>query len=141
MLTASQLPSVMKKHKCDSIIITCMDFRFQELLDTWIDENFPEFSFDRIALGGACFDFYAVLKQVEISYNLHKIHKVVIVNHEECGAYGPAGTFKRHQHDLFEAERKIEELFPKLDVGVFYMKKTGEVKDLSRTNSRRKKSV
>lgn len=136
--TSSNIPKEMYKHDCDAIVITCMDFRFQKYIEEWEKENLGDFHFDRIALGGACFDFYAILKQIEISYSLHHIKKVVIINHENCGAYGEAGTYERHVHDLSEAERKIERLYPNLDVETYYMGMDGSMEEISRTHPRNK---
>src|SRR3990172_8777477 len=88
--------SIMNGHTCETAIVTCSDFRFQEYIDNRIAENFPPGSFDRVAIAGGVFDFEYVLKQIEISKRLHHIKKVVLINHEDCGAYGEAGTPEKH---------------------------------------------
>lgn len=87
-----------------------------------------------MGLAGGIFDFYTVLRQVEISNYLHQIKKVILINHEDCGAYGKEGTFERHKRDLEEAERKIEALFPHLDVATFYLSLKGEFQEIYKTN-------
>ena len=121
-------------HIADAIVITCIDFRFQEYIDNWLQKEFKKYTFDRVGLAGGIFDFYTVLKQVEISNRLHSIKKVVLINHEDCGAYGKEGTFKRHKSDLEEAERKIEAIFPHLDVATFYLTLKGEFQEISGTH-------
>lgn len=121
-------------HIADAIVITCIDFRFQEYIDEWLKTNFTKYLFDRVGLAGGIFDFYTVLKQIEISNRLHQIKKVVLINHEDCGAYGKEGNFKRHKQDLIDAERKIEAIFPHLDVATFYLTMKGEFKEISKTN-------
>src|SRR3990167_6831918 len=103
-------------HLADAIVITCIDFRFQQYIDDWLKQNFKKYMFDRVALAGGVFDFYSILRQVEISQRLHQTKKVILVNHQDCGAYGKEGTFKRHRDDLTEAERKLEALYPDIDV-------------------------
>jgi carbonic anhydrase len=71
---------------------------------------------------------------VEISNRLHKIKKVILINHEDCGAYGEAGNYQRHKSDLKEAERKIEALFPDLDVETYYLHLDGRFEKMSMTN-------
>ncbi|MFZ5910438.1 MAG: carbonic anhydrase [Chloroflexota bacterium] len=124
----------MSGHTTDAIVVHCIDFRFQKYLDPWLSEHFGHDNFDRVSLAGGVFDFFAVLRQVEISDRLHKIKKVVLVNHEDCGAYGKEGNYARHKADLEEAERKIEALFPNLDVEIYYLHLDGEFEKLSRTN-------
>ncbi len=124
----------MSVHVTQAIVVHCIDFRFQKYLDAWLLKRFGHDNFDRVSLAGGVFDFYAVLRQIEISDRLHKIKKVVLVNHEDCGAYGKEGTYARHKADLEEAERKIEALFPHLDVETYYLHLDGEFEQLSRTN-------
>ena len=135
-MSDTKIPKEMNKHTCDAIVISCMDFRFQKYIEQWEKDNLEEHTFDRIALGGAVYDFYSILRQVEISHKLHNIKKVVIINHENCGAYGEAGTYERHQHDLAEAERKLEALYPDLDVETYYLHMDGTFEEMSQTESR-----
>jgi carbonic anhydrase len=124
----------MTDHITDAIVVHCIDFRFQRYLDPWLQERFGHGNYDRVSLAGGVFDFYTILKQVEISNRLHKIKKVILVNHENCGAYGPEGNYERHKSDLEEAERKIEALFPNLDVETYYLHLDGRFEKMSRTN-------
>ncbi len=130
----------MTKHTCDSLVITCIDFRFQEIITSWLHKYLGHGQFDRVSVGGSIYDFYTVLKQVEISNRLHSISKVILMNHEDCGAYGVDGTYERHRLDLIEAERKIEALFPHLDVETYYIYLDGTFKEISRTNPRGKRT-
>lgn len=111
----------MNIHSCETIIVTCIDFRFQEYLDNWISENFAPKTFDRVAIAGGVFDFDYVQKQVEISHKLHHIKKVVLINHENCGAYGESGTAEKHAEDLRNARSKIQQEFPNLTVDTYYL--------------------
>jgi carbonic anhydrase len=124
----------MVKHVTGAIVVHCIDFRLQKYLDPWLREHFGHGNYDRVSLAGGVYDFYTILKQVEISDRLHKIKKVILINHEDCGAYGDEGTPERHAGDLHEAERKIEALFPHLDVEIYYMHLTGILENLSQTN-------
>lgn len=124
----------MSDHHCQTCIITCIDFRFQEYINKFIEENFPVKSFDKVSLAGGVFDFETILKQVEISKSLHHINKVLLINHEDCGAYGKSGTFEKHIEDLNAAEKKMEALFPSLDVETYYLHLDGTFEEVSKTN-------
>lgn len=111
----------MSDHACEAVVVTCIDFRFQEYINNWISQNFSPRSFDRVAIAGGVFDFAYVLKQVEISYRLHHIKKVVLINHEDCGAYGETGTAEKHTENLKNAASKVKEQFPELAVDTYYL--------------------
>lgn len=112
----------MSDHSCDAAVITCIDFRFQEYINNWISSNLPAKSFDRVALAGGVFDFDYVLKQISISKRLHNITKVILINHEGCGAYGEAGTAEKHAEDLKNAAVKIKANYPNLETETYYLK-------------------
>lgn len=111
----------MNNHTCEAVIVTCIDFRFQEYINNWISENFQPKTYDRVAIAGGVFDFNCVLKQVEISKRLHRIKKVVLINHEDCGAYGETGTAEKHADDLKNAASKIKNQYPDLEVATYYL--------------------
>jgi len=90
----------MSEHITNAIVVHCIDFRLQKYLDPWLQQRFGHGNYDRVSLAGAVFDFYAILRQVEISNRLHKIKKVILINHEDCGAYGEEGNYERHKTDL-----------------------------------------
>ncbi|MBT3188269.1 MAG: hypothetical protein HN736_03060 [Anaerolineae bacterium] len=117
----------------DAIVVHCIDFRLQKYLDPWLQKNIGHDNFDRVSLAGCVFDFYAVLRQVEISDRLHDINRIILINHEDCGAYGAEGNYARHKSDLEEAERKLEALFPHLKVKTYYLHLDGEFEQLSQT--------
>lgn len=115
----------MSNHSCETVIVTCIDFRFQEYINKWITEKFGPGTFDRVAIAGGVFDFDYVLKQVEISQRLHHIKKVVLINHEDCGAYGEAGTSEKHAEDLKNAALKIKTQYPEFEVETYYLRLDG----------------
>ncbi len=111
----------MESHNCDAIIVTCIDFRFQEYINNWISENLPPKNHDRVALAGGVKNLDAILEQVEIAKRLHHIHKAILINHENCGAYGEMGTPEKHSEDLKNAALKIKEQFLDLEVETYYL--------------------
>ena len=120
--------------QCDTLVVHCIDYRLQGYLNKWLEGNFPARSYDRAAIAGGVNDVFYVLRQVDVAVRLHKVKKVVLINHEDCGAYGAAGTYERHMADLEEAGGKIEALFPALDVETYYLHLDGEFEGTSRTN-------
>jgi carbonic anhydrase len=119
--------------KCDALVVHCMDYRLQKYLHPWIMSRFGADNFDIISLAGGVHDYEMVLKYVQLAVQVHSIKQVVLINHEDCRAYGRDGTYKRHKHDLMDAEQKIEVLFSDLEVETFYLHLDGTFELISRT--------
>lgn len=111
----------MDNHQAESIIVTCIDFRLQNAIDSWISQNFHSGTFDRVALGGGVKNLEIILAQVDIAVRLHHIKKVALVNHEDCGAYGESGTLEKHIEDLKKAKDRISKKHPDLKVETYYL--------------------
>lgn len=111
----------MNNHSCEALVVTCIDFRLQEAINNWIAENFQPKTFDRVALGGGVKNLDTILDQIEIAHKLHHIHKVVLINHEDCGAYGAESTPEKHTQDLKNSKAKIKEVYPNLEVETYYL--------------------
>ena len=115
----------MAELSCEALVVHCMDYRLQKYLNDWLDKNPGAGNYDRVAIAGGVLDIYAVLKHVELAVRLHKIREVILVNHEDCGAYGSSGTLERHKVDLLEAEHKIHALHMNLIVENYFLKLDG----------------
>ena len=112
-------------YSCEALILHCMDYRLQKYLNDWLERNVGSGNYDRVAIAGGALDIDPVLKHVELAVRLHKIKRVILVNHEDCGAYGEAGTLERHKADLLEAEHKIQALFAGLMVEKYFLRLDG----------------
>jgi len=108
-------------HKADNIIVTCIDFRLQEAINNWISQNFQPRTFDRVAFAGGVKNLDTILSQIDIAVRLHHIKKVVLINHEDCGAYGAESTLEKHTEDLKNASLKVKAKFPELEIETFYL--------------------
>ena len=111
----------MNDHTAQALILTCIDFRLQEAINKWISENFAPRTFDRVALAGGVKNLDIILSQIEIALRLHHIKKVILVNHEDCGAYGEMSTPEKNAKDLKNAKEKITQAYPNLEVGLYYL--------------------
>lgn len=115
----------MDNHSCEAIVITCIDYRFQQFIDDWIKKHFKARTYDRGAFAGAAKSLETILNQIDTAYRLHHIKKAIIINHEDCGAYEEVGTEEKHSQDLKAARDKIRERFPDLEVETYYLKLDG----------------
>jgi carbonic anhydrase len=111
---------------CEALVVHCMDYRLQKYLNDWLDKNIGSGNYDRVGIAGGVLDMDTVLRHIELAVRLHQIRKVVLINHEDCGAYGSTGTFERHKRDLLEAERKILPLHTNLSIEKYYLTLNGD---------------
>lgn len=112
-------------HTCKAVVITCIDFRLVKYFRKWSNATIHG-EFDRVAIAGGVKNLPFVLDQVELSYKLHHICDVYLINHEDCGAYGTEGTLAKHKKDLEFAKRILHQKFPKLKIIPLYLKLSGE---------------
>lgn len=108
-------------HNCQSLIISCIDFRFQDYIIDWTRKNLPPKSYDRVAFAGGVKDLDTIQKQIDLSKKLHDIKEVILINHEDCGAYGAEGTPNKHAGDLKHAAQQIKSYYPDIDIKSFYL--------------------
>lgn len=108
-------------HTCNAFVTTCIDFRFQKYIEEWLNNNIGERQYDRVAWAGGVFDKEGILKQLAISKRLHDIKKAILMNHEECGAYGAAGTPQKHAEDLKDVAQKAKTNHPDIAVEAYYV--------------------
>jgi len=117
-------------HSCQTIVVHCIDFRFQTILTDWIYKKIGKDQFDRLSIAGGVKNLPYVIEQIEISYRLHHIKEIYLINHEDCGAYGEEGTYEKHQEDLGRARQMIRDHFPTLKIFLFYLKLDGQFVDV-----------
>ncbi len=69
-------------------------------------------------------------KCIGVACDLHHVQKIVIVNHQDCGAYGGSARFngdeeaeqKFHAGELKKARAKIAEKYPGKEIILVYAK-------------------
>jgi len=100
-----------KGHKCGTLLIRCMDFRFHKALEDNIYKLIGESAcnFDSPGVGGGGSKSIidedsrkVVYSALNIGIEKHGVKRVVIADHIDCGAYGGSG-----QHENAEAEEKF----------------------------------
>jgi len=110
-----------------------MDYRFITAIREHIESLDLTERYDDVAVAGSTLavsrphdapggDF--ILEQVRISHELHGIRQVVLINHQNCGAYGEmedaSGERMQHETDLRKAAKVIQDRFPDLDVVCYF---------------------
>ncbi|MDD4062346.1 MAG: hypothetical protein PHV25_01005 [Candidatus Pacebacteria bacterium] len=112
------------KHKCENIVIHCMDFRLIEKTNSFLKENYGTENYDLISVAGSSKviaegngDY--LLKQIEISHNLHDSKRVILIHHSDCGAYQIQDKDQektKQFEDMEKSESAIKRMFPDMEV-------------------------
>ncbi len=121
-------------HFCEAVVLCCIDFRFWRETLEFVEKEMGLHSFDFPSLPGAAKAINEgsdlALECVKVPCDLHHAEKIVIVNHEDCGAYGGSAKFegdteaeqKFHEEELKKAKTKILEMYPEKEVILVYAK-------------------
>ena|SRR3989339_232360 len=116
----------MSTHTCDAFVVTCIDFRFQKYIKDWLGKNFQNKTYDYVGFAGSTKNLETIMGQLDISVRLHQVKEVVLIHHEECGAYGAESTHDRHAIDLKKAKEQIISKYPNLQIFLYYLHLDGE---------------
>src|SRR3989344_2257507 len=89
----------MSEHTCKALVIHCIDFRFRKSLSEFLESRFGD-SYDLVSVAGGVKRLVAdplennfILEQIKISDRLHKPEVILLIQHEDCGAYGGSVAF------------------------------------------------
>ncbi|MSR76341.1 MAG: hypothetical protein EXS68_02010 [Candidatus Ryanbacteria bacterium] len=106
-------------YTADVCIVWCFDARFSHLLDTFIkDRNYTQIDLVKIAGGAKEIDF--VIDQIGKSIKLHHTPRVVLMVHNECGAYGGSTDPAFYEAELSKAADKVRASFPSVEVEAIF---------------------
>lgn len=112
-------------HKCDALLVTCIDYRFQRYVRNWTDDNLKKQTFDLVGYAGSTKDLKTILKQIAISVRLHHTKQIILIHHEDCGAYGDKSTPETHKNDLTKARKEVLAIYPNVTVSLYYLRLDG----------------
>ena len=122
------------KSKFNAMVLSCMDPRFQYLVHNHLKKKKLTGKYSAFTIAGAAVGvthnkfkkwhntFY---DNLATSIKLHKIEKLIVINHKDCGAakiangkkeFSPANEKKIHQDSFNKLKKEIKKRFPKLKV-------------------------
>ncbi|MBI2598834.1 hypothetical protein HYW40_01265 [Candidatus Curtissbacteria bacterium] len=85
--------------------------------------------FDRISWPGTSKDFDSLKKAAAISLKLHDPDEVLIIEHEDCGAYGLDNSLETHRANAEKLAQALKEIKPSLKITLLIATLDG-IKDL-----------
>ena len=119
-------------HSCEAVILSCIDFRFWKETVEFAEKELGLASFDFPSLPGAAKSINEgdelAMKCISVPCDLHHVKKIILINHEDCGAYGGSAKFgddrkaeqKFHEEELQKAKNKIAEKYPEKEIILVY---------------------
>lgn len=133
----------------DILLLSCMDYRLMEEIDHYMTIAGLTHHYDHIILAGASLgatntkypDWGKTFwEHLQVALDLHHIHKVMIMDHKDCGAYKvilgedavktPDLEVKAHSTQLNSLKKQILTQYPKLEVEMLLMSLDGNVEEI-----------
>ena len=134
----------------EALLLSCMDFRLVNQTARYMHSRKLTDKYDHIVLAGAALgavtDTFPAWKQtfwdhIGVAIDLHKIHKVMLLDHRDCGAYkvilgedfakDPPKETAIHATQLRRLGKMIQEKYPALTVELLLMALDGTVEVIS----------
>jgi carbonic anhydrase len=133
-----------------ALVLSCIDYRILEAERYFLSLQNLGGQYDFTALAGASlalsgmpnqYDADAFWDQLDISYRLHHIKKVIILDHQDCSVYeykidpnltaNPELELTTHTEYLSRAYWAIRDRYPDLNIELYFVKLNTEVKQIS----------
>ena len=122
------------KSKYKAMVLSCMDPRFQHLVHNFLKKKKLTGKYSAFTIAGAAVGVtHSKFKKwhntfydnLATSIQLHKIEKLIVINHKDCGAAKIANGKKEfsnenekniHQDSFSKLKKEIKKRFPRLKV-------------------------
>ena len=133
--------------QCDVLVLSCIDYRFPHLVCDYLDDhgligNYDIFTLPGASLGACCSEYphwnETFEEVINLALDIHSIKKIIVINHEECGAFQKLRGVPAQKSDeilMHKAQAKVtnewlEAHFPDLNYEFIYMKLCGDAEKL-----------
>jgi carbonic anhydrase len=142
---AEKKPPKMPK----ALVLSCIDYRVLEAERYFLSLQNLGNLYDMTALAGSSLalsgvphqaDAMAFWDQLDISYRVHHIKKVIILDHQDCAAFAyqinpqlgedPKLELKTHQESMSRAYWAIRDKYPDLNIELYFVSLNAEVKSI-----------
>ena len=116
------------------MVLSCIDPRFQPIVFKYLKKKkisgkYSSFTIAGAAVGVTANKFKkwhkAFWDNIETSIQLHRIKKLIVINHKDCGVakiangnkeFSPVNEKKIHKESFSKIKKQIKKRFPKLKV-------------------------
>jgi carbonic anhydrase len=134
----------------DALLLNCIDYRLTGATERYMSGRGMAGKYDQIVLAGAAlgakndkFPAWGTTfwDHVQVAIDLHNIHKVVVIDHRDCGAYrvilgkdlaaDPKEELAVHAKQMQALKADIGQKHPKLEVELLLMGLDGKVETVA----------
>lgn len=149
-LLSPMLPrSAFASGDTEALLLTCMDYRLLDAVTAYMNGRGLQKKYDHFILAGASLGALtdkqadwgqAFWEHVDVAQKLHHIHKVVVLDHRDCGAYkvflgqdfakDPAAETAIHTENLKTLAKMIKGKHSDLEVELGLMALDGKVEEI-----------
>lgn len=136
--------------KTDALLLSCMDYRLIDDTERYMAGRGLRDKYDHVILAGASLGALTekypawnktFWEHLDVAIQLHQIHKVIVMDHRDCGAYkvvlgedfakDPAKETAAHAAKLRALRDQITQKYPKLEVELLLMDLQGSVEPIA----------
>jgi hypothetical protein len=117
----------MEKHTCSAVVVRCMDYRLDKLISKLLKDINVE-SYDIVSLAGATKNSIVVIENIKLSVQLHSAKRVILIHHEDCGAYGPVSQ-ETHRNAMLVVKTCVDRLNLGVTVECYFLHLDGAFED------------
>ena len=134
------------KKKFKAMVLSCIDPRFQPLVYNYLKRKKLTGKYSAFTIAGSAIGvthnkfkkWHSVfIENLSTTIKLHKIEKLIVINHTDCGAAKIANGNKRfdslieeniHKSSFKEIKRKIKKKFPKIKIDLNLISLNNKIK-------------
>ena len=125
------------KNKFEAMVLSCIDPRFQSSVNRFLKQKKITNKYSAFIIAGAAIGVTHIKYKEQhktftdnlmASIHLHKINKLIVINHEDCGAIKLAegkvisDELKIHKNSFKKLKTKLSKRFPKIKLEFYIMK-------------------
>jgi len=137
------------KKKYKAMVLSCIDPRFQAKVFNYLKKRKLNGKYSSFIIAGAAIGVThkkfknwqkTFIENLSTSINLHKIEKLIVINHEDCGAakivngkkkFSKINENKIHNQSFKELKNLLKKKFPKLKKEFFVINLRNSVKNFN----------
>lgn len=135
---------------CEALLLNCIDYRLQDATTAYMDRIGLRNDYDHLALAGASLGALTgkrpawgrtFREHLALALELHRIERVVVLDHRDCGAYrrllgeaamrDPGTEHRTHARVMRALQARIVRDHPRLKVDLRLMALDGSVETIS----------